>query len=305
MRRRTGRDRSVPSTGIPLLNPNLANDFTNRGGVEFGATTTTTAFTAQAVADSSPSIAAGGLGVAGAVLTTSQEYLIEIDSRDIIASSAAVDSVAAKAAGASRVSTQVPNDKKIYKVLLRFKNVSVPATNTNVIVQRVLVIDNYEQRVQVSSGEGDTIAAKATAVNVTNTPTVTIGAGSAVIGSINQTANATANGATKSKTIATASTNATSVKASAGKLIAGAIVNTTAATIYFKLYNKASAPTVGTDVPVESYPIPAGGALYLTQAYDQWGSSFTTGIAFAITGAAADNDATNIGAGPIVNLQYV
>ncbi len=49
--------------------------------------------------------------------------------------------------------------------------------------------------------------------------------------------------------LSAASTNATSLKASAGTLFALYAVNLNAAMRYVKFYDKASAPTVGTDVP--------------------------------------------------------
>src|SRR5690348_9378967 len=115
-----------PKTLVPLLNPNFAGDFTNRGGAQFGLSATTTAFTARAVGDSSATEAVGVLGVAGAAWTTTQEALIEIDARDITVSTASVDAVTVRASGASRVSTQCPNDQKLYKLLMRFRNVGVP-----------------------------------------------------------------------------------------------------------------------------------------------------------------------------------
>ncbi len=106
--------------------------------------------------------------------------------------------------------------------------------------------------------------------------------------------------------ISAATTNATSVKGSPGSL--GSIIcgNVGATVAYLKLYNKASAPTVGTDTPVHtimipgntagagfSYPIPAG-------------LSFTTGIALAVTGLMADTDTTAVALNQVcVNLGYL
>lgn len=100
-----------------------------------------------------------------------------------------------------------------------------------------------------------------------------------------------------------ATTNATSVKASAGDLFKIVGNNTTATKRYLKLYNKASAPTVGTDTPVLTLPLPGSAAfdISITAGY-----YFSTGIAFAITGAAADADTTAVVAGDIecLNLVY-
>lgn len=94
-----------------------------------------------------------------------------------------------------------------------------------------------------------------------------------------------------------ATTNATSVKASAGSLVGLNVSNIGAAAAYLKLYNKASAPTVGTDVPVLTIPLPAGAVVDLDLG--TLGRVFTTGIALAITNLAADSDTTAIAAGQV------
>ena len=84
-----------------------------------------------------------------------------------------------------------------------------------------------------------------------------------------------------------ATTNATVVKATAGTVYAVAVSNINAAARYLKLYNKATAPTVGTDVPVITIPIPATGVVNV-----QWekGLRFGTGIGLAMTTGATDAD---------------
>jgi hypothetical protein len=63
---------------------------------------------------------------------------------------------------------------------------------------------------------------------------------------------------TPSKITATsaATTNATSSKTTAGNLYEITVSNPSAATVYLKLYNKATAPTVGTDIPSTRSPSP-------------------------------------------------
>lgn len=94
-----------------------------------------------------------------------------------------------------------------------------------------------------------------------------------------------------------ANTNLTSVKASAGTLYSMAIRNTGAGAAYVKLYNKASAPALATDVPVIVFEIPAAGLLPIN--FGELGHRFATGIALAITGAQADTDATAVAAGQV------
>jgi hypothetical protein len=107
---------------------------------------------------------------------------------------------------------------------------------------------------------------------------------------------------------AAASTNATSVKASAGNLhkIVGTQVN--AAARYLKLYNKASAPTVGSDTPVWTFYLPptaVGGGLF-TLDFGTQPLYFSTGIAYALTTAAADADTGALTAGDVIamNIAY-
>ncbi len=101
------------------------------------------------------------------------------------------------------------------------------------------------------------------------------------------------------------STNATVAKAGAGDLFGIQGYNTTASVVYLKLYNKASAPSVGTDTPVKTIPIPPNAPVPPGCTWAN-GFYFSTGIAYALTGAAADNDTTAVSAGAIVglNLDY-
>jgi hypothetical protein len=99
--------------------------------------------------------------------------------------------------------------------------------------------------------------------------------------------------------ISTASTNAVNVKASAGTLYMIHAVNLNAAVRYLKLYNTASAPTVGTDTPVATFAIPASttGAGFTVQFGP--GFDFSTGISYAMTTGAADSDTGNVAANEI------
>lgn len=100
------------------------------------------------------------------------------------------------------------------------------------------------------------------------------------------------------KKISAATTNATSLLSKPGVIGALHVINTTATKAYLKLYDKATAPTVGSDTPVMTLAIPAStdGAGFTWTAP----ISFGAGIAYAITGAAADNDTTAVGAGDII-----
>lgn len=94
-----------------------------------------------------------------------------------------------------------------------------------------------------------------------------------------------------------ANTNATVVKSSAGTLYNIGASNTGAAAAFIKLYNKATAPTVGTDVPVLTLVVPAGGNVDFDLG--PMGHRFSTGIGMAITNLAADSDTTAIAASQV------
>ncbi len=118
-----------------------------------------------------------------------------------------------------------------------------------------------------------------------------------------ETAPSTSGGLLASRLISAASTNATSVKASAGQVYGGLAYNLNAAVRYLKVYNKASAPTVGTDTPVLTIPIPPTSGVLIPG--ERHGVAFATGIAFALTTGYADNDTASVGAGDcIINLLY-
>lgn len=100
--------------------------------------------------------------------------------------------------------------------------------------------------------------------------------------------------------ISAATTNATSLKASAGTLYCIFAVNLNAAVRYLKLYNLATAPTVGTSTPVATLPIPSnsttGGGFTINLGP---GFDFSTGIAYALTTGAADSDTGAVAANEI------
>ncbi len=107
---------------------------------------------------------------------------------------------------------------------------------------------------------------------------------------------------------AAASTNSTSVKATSGNVFSIVGVNTNAAARYLKLYNKATAPTVGTDTPIATLYLPptaVGGGQF---SFDFSGQplNFSLGIGYALTTAAADADTGALTAGDVIalNISY-
>ena len=99
-----------------------------------------------------------------------------------------------------------------------------------------------------------------------------------------------------------ASTNATSVKASAGQIYKICCTNNSTSARYLKLYDRASAPTVGTHTPVWRIMIPASGGFIDEFVH---GLVFGTGIAYGLTTGAADSNTGAVGADEVqVNLTY-
>lgn len=111
----------------------------------------------------------------------------------------------------------------------------------------------------------------------------------AAIKSVN-TASATGGSTGTLQHISAASTSAVSVKGSAGTLHWIHLSNAGAGWAYFKIFNKATAPTVGSDTPVGTFGIPPGGGFNLPLG--AYGQRFATGIAYSITGAPAVADTT-------------
>jgi hypothetical protein len=114
-----------------------------------------------------------------------------------------------------------------------------------------------------------------------------------------------ANGTIPYKLISLATTNANVVKASGGNLYSIVAIGLTSTVRYLKLYNKATAPTVGTDVPLMTIPVPANTQGAGIAIPFSMGVNFPLGIAIAITSGLADNDTGAILANDVVvNLTY-
>ena len=78
--------------------------------------------------------------------------------------------------------------------------------------------------------------------------------------------------------------------------------NTGATPAFVKLYNKATAPVLASDVPAMILPVPAAaagvpGVANLRIGFN--GFRFALGLGIAITGAVADNDTTAVAAGQV------
>lgn len=103
--------------------------------------------------------------------------------------------------------------------------------------------------------------------------------------------------------VTTASTNAALVSAEATTLTEVTVSNVTATATYVKLYNKATAPTVGTDVPLVTIPCPANATQVLT--FGAQGKRFGTGLGVAATAAIGATDSANAVVGVQISATYV
>jgi hypothetical protein len=130
------------------------------------------------------------------------------------------------------------------------------------------------------------------------------GGGGSTIDTVTLLPTETDNGLLAFKLVTAATTNPTSVKASAGKVYLLDMFNSDTVGYWVKMYNKASAPTVGTDVPVASRFVPAGGGAVIATAE---GIPFTTGIAFGTTLNATDADTTVVTTANklVINIRYI
>lgn len=99
-----------------------------------------------------------------------------------------------------------------------------------------------------------------------------------------------------------ASLNPTLVAAGAHVLYRMDLVNTNAATAYLKLYDKATAPTCGTDAPKKIIALIQNTPVSLIAR--DFGAQFSLGIGFCLTGAIADADTTNATTGASIDLEY-
>ena len=79
--------------------------------------------------------------------------------------------------------------------------------------------------------------------------------------------------------------------------------NASAATKWVRFYNKATAPTVGTDIPVTVVAIPASSSKEIDFGE---GIAFSLGLGVSITGAAPATDATAVAAGDVqLGIEFV
>lgn len=136
--------------------------------------------------------------------------------------------------------------------------------------------------------------------------TVTVNAlpaGTNTIGAVRLASDAGQGASTTHHAISAATTNATSVKGSAGNINSLVVANASAAAKYFKLYNLATAPTVGTSTPIMTVLVPAGQTVAIPCG--PFGIRCSTGIAYALTGGITVADTTAVALSDLaVSMSY-
>jgi hypothetical protein len=254
--------------------------FTNAGLVQLGCQTANTSYAACAIGDASSAGAVGSTGTALAALTANSEFIVEFHAEDLIASNGATDSAAAKNVAPSRVSSQCPNDGRVYKLLIRLRNIGAPGSSTTVSLGRAMIWDSQELRVEVASGRGDANAQKGVGVNLAGVATgVTVPVSFTDTSAVQVRPNS-AGGCSVARITGNAANPYGSVKSSSGQIYGYDLTNTNAATRYVHLYNQTTQPTLGASTPIFTIAIPTGQRASWSSDV---GFSFSTGIEWQIT----------------------
>jgi hypothetical protein len=141
-------------------------------------------------------------------------------------------------------------------------------------------------------------------VSVSSLPNVTVGAalpaGTNTVGNVRLTP-ATSGGDSVHRSISLVATGQL-VKNAAGSLYGWHLANTNASAVWVKIYDKATAPTVGTDTPKMTIYLPATSVSTVCCAQ---GIAFTNGIGIGCTTGLADNNSTAPSASTVIsNLFY-
>lgn len=171
---------------------------------------------------------------------------------------------------------------------------------TDIRISYVRVFDYERERVEVlTRPAGDISGGVPVAIQGGTLPTVTTVSTVTMVAGVNAvtTAGTPAVPATPYFVNSAASTNGALILTGTSGLQAFFASNIGASDAFVKLYNKATAPTVGTDVPEMVIKVPATGQVELTPGFN--GYRFPLGLGIAITGLAADTDTTAVAAGQV------
>ena len=155
------------------------------------------------------------------------------------------------------------------------------------------------QRVVVEGAVNHSRLSSAVPVAVKEAPTIT------TTYSGTQTVLATTTPTTPSQnyTTTTATAYTTILRANTATAYGFVLSNPTATPAYVKIYNKVTAPTLGTDVPFMIVPVPAQSCV--VHEYGPVGLRFSAGISIGVTGGPLNSDTTATVAGIIVTVSYI
>lgn len=300
-------DGNVVTLSDPFTAPE-ANDARNWAAFYWDGTTVANAKTGVRSQGISPELIADqSFGTSSSVATGTTPNFIQRFNFEIVCTNEYIafqaNAINSVAAGTNiKRTTNVPNPERSYAVRIRVKNTGVPASATDMRIHMVRVLD--ASRVSVDFGiVGGRVDAQ-NAMPVTLTSAVISGTVTATVASTTLLPSATVGGTVLTHhRISTADTNLVNVKNAAGSLTGFQISNLDTVPIFFKLYNKASAPVLASDTPIKTIMVPAGQTVIFDKAYYM---RMATGISFAITKGIAINDTTALDANKaVVNMEYI
>lgn len=200
-------------------------------------------------------------------------------------------------------SENIPDQNTNLFLQVRIVNgATAPASTTTVTTGFVHVNDWISSIISLSRQPG---TQGNNTVNVASMPSVVIGSGTittvSTVTSVT-TAGTPAVPATPYFVNSAASTNGALILTGTSGVQAFYASNIGASAAFVKLYNKATAPTVGTDTPEMVIPLPAaagGVPSYVELSPGFNGYRFPLGLGIAITGGSADSDTTAVAAGQV------
>ena len=252
---------------------------TQRNGYNSGDTTATISTTASA----------GHMGIA----QVSSGYAALLD--QLIASAATLPTTIR----ASRVVNLPDEDADLFLQIRIVNGSTAPASTTTWTVGMTAVYDFRTANVTINDirPQGPSAVIPTTVASGTVTTVSTVTALTTVTTSGTPTAPAT-----PYILNSLATTNIALILTGTSGLHAFYATNTGATPAFVKLYNKATAPVLASDVPAMILPVPAAAAGFpgvATLPIGHQGFRFALGLGIAITGAVGDTDTTAVAAGQV------
>ncbi len=154
------------ATGALVPHASVAGEVRNRGGAYIGGSTSAGHVQLEATCDDSPANSSVSTTAGVSKVAAPLDLTLEFRAMDTMLSEVAADTVAAKNSAPLRLSRQVPDPNKPYKLRLRFRNNAAPATSTTVSILRTLICDVQELTVELATGRGDQNPNKGVPVNL-------------------------------------------------------------------------------------------------------------------------------------------